>query len=327
MLQNFKKVLASMLALTLLCMGWPSTMTLAAESTGKIIHVAGENVGSDTGDGTEKAPYRTLDKALQNLQAGDTVIIHKGVYQKKDSTTMTAVGTAQNPITIQGCTDPNCPICAHHKELPGAVFTSKTNWKDSSEKTTCDYFLKLLECSYVTIDHLYVTGYKGAGFWPNKSDHVTISNMNIWDIDTPEESSSGVEGVLVNDTTNSTFKNLNIWDIGQTRRSQGDHGIYVGRAENCTFENVKVQDAPGSGIQFYSGENYDLHAKNCVIKNSVFSGCKYGLILVDVDGFLITNNTFYNSGNTDVYMDWTTTNNTIQNNLFYNDRKIGRAHV
>ncbi len=312
----WKKFLSGVLTgvLMMTCFAGSGALAKASEP----IHVAGS--GDDKGTGTIEAPYRTFDKAVENLKAGDTVIVHKGVYYKGDSSSLTAVGTADNPIVIRGCTDENCAICAKNADLPGAVFTSKENWKNTKEKAKADYFLKLLECSYVEMSHLYITGYQGAGLWPNKSDHITISDMYIWDMDTPEETGSGVEGILINDTKDSTFKNLAIWDIGQTRRSQADHGLYIGRAENCTFENIKVQDVPGAGIQFYSGENYDVHAKNCVIQNNVFSGCKYGLILVGVDGFTITNNTFYNSGNTDVYMDWTTTNNLVQNNLFYNDR-------
>ncbi len=308
-----------LLALTICAMYLPMGRVQAA--TGRVIHVAGANVGEGkTATGAEAHPYRSFKKATENLQPGDTVIVHKGIYQES-WVWVTWHGTASNPITVKGCDEENCPICQENSELPGPVFTSKSNWKNSSEAARGDYFLKMNDCHYVNMSGFYITGYQGAGIWTyDGSHHLTISQMNIWDMDTPEESTSGVEGILVNYTNDSTFKDLNIWDIGQTRRSHCDHGLYIGHVENCTFENIKVQDVPGAGLHFYAGDNYDIHAKNCVIQNNVFSGCKYGLVLVGVDGFNIRNNTIYNSGHTDVYLDWTASNNRFYNNLFYNNR-------
>ena len=121
------------------------------------------------------------------------------------------------------CDDPNCKVCAKDASLPGPVFTSKSDWTNSAEKASADFMVKLCNSSYVNMDGLYITGYTGAGIWPDGSDHINITNMNIWDIDDPADTAYGTEGILVTGTTDSTFKNLNIWDIGQSRRSQGDH--------------------------------------------------------------------------------------------------------
>lgn len=44
------------------------------------IHVA--TSGDDTAAGTEAAPLRTIDQAAQRAMAGDTVVVHAGVYRE-----------------------------------------------------------------------------------------------------------------------------------------------------------------------------------------------------------------------------------------------------
>jgi hypothetical protein len=168
---------------------------------------------------------------------------------------------------------------------------------------------------------LELTGFRGAGIWAMDCDNLILQDLDIWDIDTPQEITSGVQGILVNGTSNSLFKDLRIWDIGQTRKSQADHGAYIGGCTNCVFDGLKVSKSPGGGIQFYAGDNYYIHSENCVVKNCVLSESNMGLILCGIQGFLFTNNTFHNSWNMDLYLDWNVRDCMFQNNLFYNDRK------
>ncbi|MDR1426758.1 MAG: DUF1565 domain-containing protein, partial [Bifidobacteriaceae bacterium] len=59
----------------------PTAPVLAADPpTGNVIHVA--MTGSDTGTGTEAAPYRSVNKAAQVAEPGDTVAIHAGLYRE-----------------------------------------------------------------------------------------------------------------------------------------------------------------------------------------------------------------------------------------------------
>ncbi len=285
----------------------------------KTIHLAGDNAGSLSGDGTAAHPFRTFAQAINAADSGDTIIVHKGIYTGRYDIN-DKHGVADAPIIIKASTDPNDPLDLINASLPGPIFTSKTNYEDRNEAATDELMTKITNSSYITIEGLYITGFKGAGIWTLDSDNLVLKNLNIWDIDTPEEITSGVQGLLINGTTNSLFKDINIWDIGQTRKSQADHGAYIGHSSNLVFDGLKVSDSPGGGMQFYAGDNYDIQSTDVVIKNSVFSESKYGLILVGIQGFTVTNNTFYNSWANDLYIDWNVRNNLFQNNIFYNDR-------
>src|SRR5207249_1964296 len=55
--------------------------------------------GSDTGDGSEKLPWKTIAFALTQLNAGDTLYLRGGVYYEKLHCSL--VGTPDKPITIR----------------------------------------------------------------------------------------------------------------------------------------------------------------------------------------------------------------------------------
>ena len=56
--------------------------------------------GNDNNPGTENAPLQTLQKAVDQARAGDTVRILPGIY--RSNTTITTRGTAEKPLKIMG---------------------------------------------------------------------------------------------------------------------------------------------------------------------------------------------------------------------------------
>ncbi|MDR1237193.1 MAG: DUF1565 domain-containing protein, partial [Propionibacteriaceae bacterium] len=52
-----------------------------AQAADQQIHVA--KTGSDSNDGTAASPYLTINKAAQEAQPGDTVIVHEGLYREQ----------------------------------------------------------------------------------------------------------------------------------------------------------------------------------------------------------------------------------------------------
>src|SRR3954464_8295655 len=45
-----------------------------------VFHVA--TTGSDSSDGSQNQPLRTINRAAELAQAGDTVVVHEGVYRE-----------------------------------------------------------------------------------------------------------------------------------------------------------------------------------------------------------------------------------------------------
>lgn len=285
----------------------------------RTLHLAGDNVGQLDGDGSAEHPFRTFAQAINAADSGDTIIVHKGIYKGRYDIN-NKHGAPDAPIIIKASTNPNDPLDLVNAALPGPIFTGKTNYEDRNEEAKDEVMTKITNSSYLTFEGLNITGFRGAGIWAMDSDHLVLKNLKIWDIDTPQDITSGVEGLLISSTTDSLFKDIQIWDIGQTRKSQADHGAYIGHSSNLVFDGMKISNSPGGGIQFYAGDNYEIQSTDIVIKNSVFSESKYGLILVGIQDFTVTNNTFHNSWENDLYLDWNVRGNLFQNNVFYNDR-------
>ncbi|MGN1074912.1 MAG: right-handed parallel beta-helix repeat-containing protein [Eubacteriales bacterium] len=283
-------------------------------------------------DGSWDRPFASIRDAIRAAGSSDTVLLHKGVYDCGRIDIAGLHGTEDAPVTIRGCDDPDCWYCQqydsntfyNHPDEPVpvdcAVLTGaqKYSFGDTTVSATSDLCLKLTDCSYVVLENLEIAGFQDCGVWIYGGEGIELRDLRLHNFDNKTNTNAGVMGVLANDAKNCVFDGLTIWDVGYTRRSQADHGIYVGGAENCVFENLVIYQAPGAGIQFYAGDNYKVHATGCVIRNCVFAECVDGLILCGVQGFRIVNNTFADSLNTDLYLDWTVTGCTFQNDLFVN---------
>lgn len=58
------------------------------------------NAGSDSNNGSEQKPWRTMQHAVEQLQPGETLVMRGGTYH--EHVLVTAVGTAERPVTICG---------------------------------------------------------------------------------------------------------------------------------------------------------------------------------------------------------------------------------
>lgn len=74
------------------------SVLMAAMLVGVEIHVA--PTGNDSAAGTNAAPLRTVQAGINRAIAGDTVVVHAGVYRER--LTFPRSGTAGNPIVVSG---------------------------------------------------------------------------------------------------------------------------------------------------------------------------------------------------------------------------------
>lgn len=70
-----------------------------AELTGNIYHVSQASIASDLNIGTQEQPLRTLAEASARAEAGDTVIIHEGIWREELAPQND--GTPTNPIVFR----------------------------------------------------------------------------------------------------------------------------------------------------------------------------------------------------------------------------------
>jgi chitodextrinase len=220
-------------------------------------------VGSDGNSGSTTAPFRTIQKAANMVNPGDTVIVRDGTYTDTDGNDMIVSlargGTSTNWVT----------------------FKAENKWgaKLSGQSNATDYgWIFLTGANYVRVEDFEVYGCKKGGFWTNQ----TASNLyllgnhihNIGKWCNPDTGASyGMVGIFQGINSNHTTYDSNlIHDIGRywigengcttDAGHDNDHGIYVTGAyvdiiNNIFYANnsgvdidVKAQSIVGGGDHF-----------------------------------------------------------------------------
>ncbi len=64
-------------------------------------YVNAQKGNDSTGLGTAQKPFKTIDRAMVDIGAGDTIVLQEGIYREKISA-QNLKGTKENPITIMG---------------------------------------------------------------------------------------------------------------------------------------------------------------------------------------------------------------------------------
>ncbi|WML35790.1 cell wall-binding repeat-containing protein [Clostridium sp. OS1-26] len=162
-----------------------------------------------------------------------------------------------------------------------------------------------------------MTQYTGAGVYiTNRSSHIEMSDLVIWDLDYPVYRPYGTSGIDGESSSFCSVKNCKIYNIGLKVDRPKDHGIYIGYgAYNWTFEKNDIHDTAGAAIQLYGSPN---GGSNCmIINNRLYNNHAYGIAIgSNAINNTINNNIFYGNNWCDVYMLEKSTNNWFKNNLF-----------
>ncbi|HXC68099.1 MAG TPA: right-handed parallel beta-helix repeat-containing protein [Nitrospiraceae bacterium] len=250
--------------LTLLCCLTEPTMSAPLRT----FYVA--TTGDDTANGSVATPWRTLQRAAQNVVPGDLIIVRPGRYAGFvlgwDSPQN---GTAANPITFQG--------------EPGAVIEARN-------LRTADG-INLEGASYIVIEGFAIANggtITRAGIRSVINQHVVIRNNQV--------DQAGRWGILTGFSDNVTIEN-NI-----TSRSQIEHGIYVSNSSvNAIVRNNQVWGNAANGIHMngdlsQGGNGLILNA--LVEKNVIYDNGRQGGSGINGDGVQnskILNNVLYNN--------------------------------
>jgi parallel beta-helix repeat protein len=281
--------------------------------------------GNDSGPGTQKSPWQTLQQAANEVVAGDTVIVEPGDYAGfVMGWNFPQTGTASAPITWQAS--------------PGVVI-------DAPNPYTADG-IDLEGASYINIEGFTVDNTSGL---ITRAGIRSVTNTNVLIEDNTVEN-CGDWGIL-----SGFSNNLHIVD-NVASGSQIQHGIYVGNT--CSNPEVIGNTVFGnneSGIQLNGDASdggtgiitnalvedniiYDNGAAggsaiNCDgVQNSEFANNLLygnqagGIALFQIDGGgpsinnIVADNTIVNAANGrwDINISNAATGNSVYNNILYN---------
>ncbi len=233
----------------------------------KDIHVA--TTGSDTNDGSESAPLLTIHKAMEQVQAGDRILVHEGTYYISERIKIPELPT--NP-------DLRCELRAYPDDAVGKVIIDGTNMNPTTESA-----FKMARCIYVNHLANYWTFYglvlqnaKDNGMKMEGSYNVVERCTFRWNNDT------GLQIGMYKDFSIEETKSFPI--SGQPQFNPGYTYCRYNKVINCdAYENADTKsfsgsddggDAdgfacklfPGPGTTFYgcrawtnSDDNWDLY--------------------------------------------------------------------
>ncbi len=259
--------------------------------TGKVMYVSPS--GSDTALGTATSPFKTIPRAVDAVNAGDTVVVEDGVYPPFD---IQRGGTASNWVWVK----------ARNRWGARVVSSASTGIHITSN------------VGYLRLDGFDVSGMRrdsdtgSAEALYVEGHDIEVVHGRFHDVHGCTSTTNGLVGAY-NDGPNNVYDSNVFTDIYRWKNEQGctkqdswahDHGVYVSsaggissgtRIRNNVFSNIKH----GFGVQLYPGTMSDVS-----VLNNTFVGGN-----ADHEGQIIIGATFSNTE--------------IRNNIFYQPNGAG----
>ncbi|HEX5083002.1 MAG TPA: right-handed parallel beta-helix repeat-containing protein [Blastocatellia bacterium] len=293
-----------------------SRVAMPPQRGGRVYYVA--STGSDSNPGSESRPFRTIQKAADSVNPGDTVLVDDGVY------------TYSGPNDCYG----KVVVCVSGGGAPDnwVVFRSRNKWAakiDGENGKAGSGFVVRGGASYVRIQDFEMTGLANANgsaggidLFDGGSDFQVIGNHihNIGRV--CANTSNGQNGVFI-EANNVLVEGNLIHDNGRlTPGQQGcqpsndywknhDHGIYHDGGDHVTIRNNIIYNIKqGWAIQVWPKSRAHMNILNNTIAFGNQHDGKLGAIVMwapstggmKVSDSNIANNIFYGVKTAAVWM-------------------------
>jgi hypothetical protein len=249
--------------------------------------------GNDANAGTQAAPFKTLQKAANVVNAGDTVTVLPGTYTGGS----TVVSVTRGGTLAAGYTTFRCSV-TRACVVDGQSNASAEGWN--------------IRASYVRVEGFEVKNLSAYGFviYSSGTHHFEILKNNTHDIGrTCYTGSNGRTGASIGSATRNALFQHNKWsNIGRFAQGESgcsqpnefyknhDHGIYIADTDSVTVRaDTFAAHERGWAIQRYKSGGWTT--KRMVIEDNVFTGenpYRVGQIIVatSTQNALIDGNTF-----------------------------------
>ncbi|HBP86492.1 MAG TPA: right-handed parallel beta-helix repeat-containing protein [Nitrospirales bacterium] len=226
-----------------------------SEAIAKEYFVAASN-GNDKNNGTNEAPFLTLEKGVSVLSPGDTLNVRGGTYQRNQQLWSPPSGISWgSPITIRAYQKEKVVI----KPLPGyTVFEFRNN------------------SQYIIMDGFIMDatdGHDGIRMGTN-GHHIRISNSEI--------KNAPHQGIMTSNGSFHEFLRLRIHHNGITSNTPGQsHGIYMPGSNNL-IEGCEIFNNGTRGVQIYSTAytpSSNIVRNNRIYNNGVAGASGHGIVM------------------------------------------------
>jgi hypothetical protein len=247
--------------------------TSLGPSTGRKLYVS--HAGSNANPGTRARPWRTIQKALQALEPGETALVRSGTYT--ENLLMSRAGTASAPITVRAY--PGERVVLHAASPADADGDSYP-----IQITTGAAYFRLhgfvIENSFGTSSaNVFVSG---------EANHIELSRNEI--------RYGQDQGIFADNTTHHVHIVGNrIHDNGwnHVAGQHQSHGIYIEGGHDLIANNVIYNHPYGFGIQIYPA-NHDT----VVVSNTIAASAHSSIVVGGSGGvsdITIRNNVLYDA--------------------------------
>jgi hypothetical protein len=205
-------------------------------------------------------PSGSFEAAVENLNPGDTLIVHAGTYQDSGRISISVQGTPSLPVVIQGAAGEARPLITR----PGSAAVQNT--------------INIEGATHLTVKGLEITGNGGDGInMSGGPSFITLEDLDIHDVDVGVNFRSSMDHI--------TVRRCHIHRTG-IGGGTGE-GMYVG-CNNATcivrdsvLENNWIHDAlpgttQGDGIEIKVGSHSNLIRDNVIYNMSYPGVLAYG---------------------------------------------------
>ncbi len=205
-----------------------------------------DNAAADQGDGSFARPWRSINAALPNLFAGDTLYIRGGQSKPQiypEHLTLVNAGTPEHPIVIMA-------FPGEWVEIQGGGTTSIVTLNKGGYVFENLVFNHLdgesdairIKSSYNVLRNCTIKNGKRDGIDIGRGDYNIIENCTLFDFDTG--TTQDAHGIVLDEGIGTIIRNNRIFDCS------GDCiQIYSGTARWTVIENNELYTTLGSGSE------------------------------------------------------------------------------